>query len=117
MEESLKEKEDSNSLLRKDILNLMSQFSEEKTLLEQNLLRVRLDNEMLRQGLEKHADERRLLESNANMWRGKYERKCKEKRKVEKMADKWKKEVKDVYHNHARAIRLSKLMEQINNLD
>ena len=116
-ETNLKEKEESNLLLRKDLLALMSQYNLEKEKSDLESAKQKNEVSRLKAELVLAYDDNERLKSELQSAVDKGEKTRKSKKKIQKEMNKLQQEAKEIYRHNERGIRMSKMMEHIDNID
>merc|ERR1712046_435843 len=107
---TLKEKEESNSVLRRDLMETVAKFGLEKAALERRLHEEEQSREKVSATLEERTKE--LEES-----RKKSDKRSREKKRLSREVVSLRREVQEVYRNNERGIKLAKILDHIDNID
>lgn len=113
----VQELEDSNAMLRKDLVDLMTQFQSEKSKMEKKLLQYRDKIDDL---TEKSNGKNQIisgLEQEIEESKAQVERRRKEKKKLIKENQALRNELEQIYRDHERIKKMSRIMRHIESID
>ncbi len=109
-DEALRESEESNAVLRSELVDAASKFGAEKASIEERLREAETAAEVRR-------EEAARAEREAEEARRRLDRRTKEKKRLSREVSAMQKEVQDVYRNNERGIKVARILDHIDNID
>ena len=114
---ALTEREESNALLRRDLMDTLTKFQSEKEALSGHIREMERRVSSLGQDLNDKSVAMAALGDEVCVMRVKLDKRSREKKKLVKLNARLQKEVEDLYKHNARGLKVSRMLEHIENID
>lgn len=114
---ALTEREESNALLRRDLMDTLTKFQGEKDVLSGHIREMERKINSLSQELSDKSVAMAALGDEVCGMRAKLDKRNREKKKLMKMNGRLQHEVEELYKHNARGLKVSRMLDHIENID